>query len=177
MWSHDLLAARLSSGSVGRALTRASHHLLSINTTTTLPPLHLLLLLLLITPLFCTTSLFKSTLPGCLCAELPNYKCVYSVCRFRDMLKICALLLATTLFSGWLKGNKWQLSMNKLVFCCFYLSHFYDQLNCGLKVFLKAFYWELVAMFFVSFNTTACLTFFSICVKPKKLSQILLIGV
>lgn len=38
MWSHDLLAACLSSGSVGRALTRASHHLLSINTATTLPP-------------------------------------------------------------------------------------------------------------------------------------------
>lgn len=38
MWSHDLLAACLSSGSVGRALTRASHHLLSINTGTTLPP-------------------------------------------------------------------------------------------------------------------------------------------
>lgn len=73
MLSHDLLAACLSSGSVGHALTRASHHLLSINTATTLPSLHTLFFSSF-SPFIQFVSLFKVILPVYLCVTVCVHK-------------------------------------------------------------------------------------------------------
>lgn len=115
MWSHDLLAVRLSSSSVGHALTRAPHHL-SINTATTRPSSRLLLFLPYSPPLQ-SLLLLKRTLPVHLCVQncltlSVNTSVVHSVCRVGASqhgqlhpypyytLKTSALLLTTTLFSG-----------------------------------------------------------------------------